>query len=186
MVAFESPAPPSLISGHLVRPPRRNAHTLETRPPRPRRAGGTASSRLPPAKSDGRAHERDAQWAVGTGRPAVQAAPGRGRLTLPGRRAPHRTPATLAAPAPASGRIQHEQSQLPLFLLHLLQYGQKPHVPVAPSRPPFLRIPGPLSLLLLAVTPTDSTAYWLAPRLVPPSLPRDREGAGRCWDAQSF
>lgn len=184
---FQSPAPPPPILGHLVRPPRRDAHTLETKPPPPRRAGGTASSRLPPAKSDGRAHERDAQWAVGIGRPAAQAAPGRGRLTLPARRAPPAPPpATLAAPAPASGRIQHEQSQLPLFLLHLLQYGQKPHVPVAPSRPPFLRILGPLSLLLLAVTPTDSTAYWLAPRLGPPSFPRDREGAGRCWDAQSF
>lgn len=54
---------------------------------------------------------------------------------------------------------------------------RRPMVPAAPSRPLFLPSPRLLSLLLLATTPTDSTAYWPTPRLVPPSLPRDREVA---------
>lgn len=54
---------------------------------------------------------------------------------------------------------------------------RRPMVPAAPARPLFLPSPGLLSLLLLAITPTEGTAYWPTPRLVPPSLSRDREVA---------
>lgn len=56
---------------------------------------------------------------------------------------------------------------------------RRPMVPKPPIGCRFFLVLGPLSLFLLAITPTNSTAYWLTPRLVPPSVPRDHEAAQR-------